>query len=119
MRTSVTVLVLLAISTPLVISLIVVAPIIFRAIQTHRILTSGAPATAMILRLDDTGSRINFNPVVNITMRVTPPEGEAFDAVVQQALSKLNTYTFQPGHLLNVKFDPKDRSKVAILIGSP
>lgn len=78
------------------------------------ILAIGRPATARIVRLIDTGTTINHDPVVEFVLDVNPPEGEAYAARSKALVSRLDIPQVQPGRIVPVKVDPADRRRVAL-----
>lgn len=79
---------------------------------------TGTPAWATILRLWDTGITVNDDPVVGmeVEVRPSPPtEGAPFRAVIPKSLiSRLDVPRVQPGETVAVRYDPNDRSRVAL-----
>lgn len=90
------------------------ASLLVGTISNRRILASGQSAEARILALSDTGTRINQNPVVNISLEVRPPNHPAFVAETRQTVSIIHLPSFQPGKIVRVKFIP-GTEKVAIV----
>lgn len=82
--------------------------------EACRILAGGTAASGRIVRLVDTGTTINKDPVVGFVLEVTAPEGDPFEAYAEALISRLDIPQVQPGRVLPVKYDPKDRSRVAI-----
>ena len=88
-------------------------------IESARILKIGLPATATVLQLSDTGVTVNHNPQVKLLLEVTPLDNTpSFQAETKLVVSRIQTSAFQPGSVLQVKYDPKNRTKVAIDDGS-
>jgi len=85
-----------------------------QAAQTRALLTSGAPAEATILNLWDTGITINDNPRVGLLLELRPPDGAPFQVETTRTISRLQIPLYQPGTVLQVKYDPNDTTKVAI-----
>jgi hypothetical protein len=81
----------------------------------QKVLQTGAAATATIVSIRDTGTRINDDPVVGIRLQVQPAGAPAFQAEVKETVSILQIPLFQPGAQLDVKYDPADQSRVAIV----
>ncbi len=74
--------------------------------EQSRILEHGQSAEARILALKDTGTRINENPLVDISVEVRPSNSPAFTAQIRQTISIVNLPSYQPGSIVNVKFVP-------------
>ncbi len=82
--------------------------------EACEILAIGESANAKIVRLIDTGMTINNDPVVDFELEVRPAGGEPYSAHSKGLVSRLDIPQFQPGRVVPVKFDPKDRSRVAL-----
>ncbi len=78
------------------------------------ILRIGKPATAVIVRLIDTGTTINNDPVVEFVLSVTPPDGNPYEAHTKALVSRLDIPAFQPGRVVPVKYDPQMPTRVAL-----
>ena len=78
------------------------------------ILAIGTPATGTIVRLVDTGRTINDDPVVEFVVRVVPSGEPAYEARTRALVSRLDVPQVQPGRVVPVKYDPKDRARIAI-----
>jgi len=85
--------------------LLVGAPIV-SAIHNRNVLTDGVPASATVLKLSDTGTTINNDPVVRLLLEVQPPGGPSFQAEAERLISRLQIPQIQPGAVLQVKYDP-------------
>ena len=83
--------------------------------HTQRTLQTGTPASATVLSLRDTGGRLNSNPAIEFQLEVQPPDGLVYTATTRAIISTVNLLRFQPGARIAVKFDPSDRSSVAIV----
>jgi hypothetical protein len=78
------------------------------------LLRTGEPAKARVLSISETGVMINHNPRVAIHLEVTPLNKAPFNATAYIIVSLLQPLLYQPGMILQVRYDPKDLSKVAI-----
>lgn len=82
--------------------------------EQSRILEHGQAAEARILAIRDTGTRINENPLIDISMEVRPSNYPAFMAQITQTISVVHLPSFQPGNIVDVKFVPgTDRVVIA------
>jgi uncharacterized protein DUF3592 len=84
-------------------------------LRTQETLKSGVPASARVLELRDTGGRLNSNPVVEFKLEVHPDSGAPFVTATSAVISTVDLPRFQPGATIAVKYDPSDRSSVAII----
>ncbi len=82
--------------------------------QREQLLKNGVPARAEIVSLDPTGSWYNNQPQVDVRVRVLPEDGEPFEATATMIINPVYMPQFQPGNTVQVRYDPEDRSKVAI-----
>lgn len=94
-------------------------PMIRAHFRTERIVAHGENATARVLSLRDTGTRVNGQPLTDIEVEVQPPGGAAFRSTAQAVVTAVNAPTVQPGRVLNVRFFPEDHSRVVILGAAP
>lgn len=81
----------------------------------QRVLQTGVAATATIVRVWDTGTRINDNPRVGMLLQVQPTTGAPFQAEIKETVSIVQMPMFQPGAHLEVKYDPAQPTNVAIV----
>lgn len=87
----------------------------FKSMSTNRnVLQTGVSAPAVILSVQDTGVTMNENPQARIRLRVMPMGGEAFEAEVTQIIGRFQVAMVVPNGSAMVKYDPNDRTKVAI-----
>jgi hypothetical protein len=77
-------------------------------------LKDGTPAQATILRIWDTGTTINDNPVVGFLLEVRPQNLPAYQAQSRSMIPRLSIAQFQPGAVVPVKVDPQNQARVAL-----
>jgi hypothetical protein len=82
----------------------------------HRVLETGKPAEATVLKIWETGITVNEYPVVGFLLEVKPIEGDVYQATTQCIISILDIPQIQPGKVLPAKYDAADPSKVALNI---
>jgi hypothetical protein len=75
---------------------------------------NGLPATAKIVRIWETGVRVNHNPVVGFLLEVHAEGMEPYEAETKALISILMIPQIQPGAVLKVKYDPKDPRRIAL-----
>lgn len=80
------------------------------------ILAVGVPAQASIVQLIDTGTTINDDPVVEFVLDVDLGQGERMQARSRGLVSRLDVAALQPGRVVPVRYDPADRSRVALAL---
>lgn len=79
-----------------------------------KLLKTGARGVAKVLEMRDTGVTINNSPQVGLTLEVTPQDGPPFTTETRVIVNRLQVHMYQPGMQLNVRFDPNDRTQVAV-----
>lgn len=82
--------------------------------ESCEILATGKPARGEIVRLVDTGTTINNNPVVEFLLHITAPGVEPYEARAKALVSRLDIPSIQPGRIVPVKYDPQIPLRVAI-----
>jgi hypothetical protein len=75
---------------------------------------NGLPASGTIVDIRDTGNTFNDQPQVELTIDVTPPQGETYQTKLLMIISPVYLSDFHPGNKVDVKYDPEDRMKIAI-----
>jgi hypothetical protein len=75
---------------------------------------SGLPATATVVAIWDTGTRVNDDPVVGFRLAVEAPGRDGWEAATRALVSILAIPRIQPGAVLAVRYDPADPQRVAI-----
>ena len=82
--------------------------------EACEIIARGKPAKAKIIKIFQTGTLINKNPVVGFVLEVSTSEGKIFEARTQALISYLDIPQIQPGQEVPVKYDPQQNNRVAI-----
>ena len=75
---------------------------------------TGVSASAKVMKIWETGVRINNNPVVGFLLLVTLKDGTSYEAKTKNVVSIVNIPQIQPGAILPVKVDPGNRQLVAL-----
>ncbi len=76
---------------------------------------NGLPGTAVITAVRDTGNRFNDQPEVEFQLDVNAPGLSPYKATTRMYISPVYLPQFQPGRTINVKYDPKDQYRIAIV----
>jgi hypothetical protein len=98
-----------------VIAAIVVGGLVMNGMKNRNLLSHGEPATAVILKVWETGTVMNeTNPQIGLLLEVRPANRAPYQAETKMFISMIQVPQFQPGVTLAVKFDPADPSKVAV-----
>jgi hypothetical protein len=86
-------------------------------LSNRRIISRGLDAEAKILKLRNTGMRINRNPVVDLTLEVRPVNGQpVFVTKTRSTIQSLHIPSYQPGKTIRVKYVP-GTDRVAVVRG--
>jgi hypothetical protein len=94
---------------------IALVPILCTDFDTARILRNGTPAKARVTNIAPTGNYHNEQPEVVISLEVSL-EGEApFQSKVETYMSPVYLPRYQPGSIVDVRYDPKRRTDVALV----
>jgi len=104
---------------PIVIIVMVMKAMQKSRAERERVLSTGAKAQGTVIRLSETGTYINNQPLVNIHLHVQSEGRPPFEATVQQVLSQLEIPRVQPGMKVVCAIDPQNPSKVAINLNAP
>ncbi len=75
---------------------------------------NGVEATASITAVRQTGSQINFAPVVELDLLIFGPAGAPYPVTRRETVQQIYLARAQPGQLLKVKVDPNDNTVVRI-----
>lgn len=82
--------------------------------EACEIIAIGKPAKAKIIKIFQTGTLINKNPVVGFVLEVSSSDGKKFEASTEALISYLDIPQIQPGQEVPVKYDPLQNNRVAI-----
>ena len=112
----------LAVILPIVITVVVllvvalvVGRLVMNGMQNRAVLAHGESAPAVILKVWQTGTVMNeTNPQIGILLEVRPTNRPAFQAETKMFVSMLQVPQFQPGAVVQVKYDPQNPTKVAV-----
>ncbi len=74
---------------------------------------NGADAMAEVLSIVDTGATVNMNPVVVLTLKVTPASGAEFQTAAQVMVQRIAIP--RAGDKIKIKYNPANPSQIAIL----
>lgn len=85
------------------------------AAMQQRILASGSPAKALVQKIEDTGTLVNFNPVVRLSLKVRPPDAAEFEVTIKTAVS--NIAVPRVGEVISIKYNPQNKGEIAIVPG--
>lgn len=83
--------------------------------RRRRILETGRPATAIVLSVSEVGPYYSRVPHLSFRLRVTPPGEPPFEARARGFFHTIDFPRLQPQAQVEVRFDPADRSAVAVV----
>lgn len=82
--------------------------------KAKEIAQTGADATAEVLSVQDTGATVNMNPVLVLTLKITPASGGAdIQTAAQLMVPRISIP--RAGDKLKIKYNPANPSEIAIL----
>lgn len=81
--------------------------------QSQMLMQTGADATAEVLGIQDTGMMINYNPVVLLTLKVTPATGDGFQTTGQSMVSKIAVP--RVGDTIRIKYNPAETTQLVVV----
>lgn len=100
-----------------IVVLIVLIPII-RLFNSQEV-KNGVVAEATILKVWDTGTTINDNPLVGLLLEVHPNGLPAYQAETKTIVSRLSVANIQPGQTAKVQYDPGNLKRLAVVEFAP
>ena len=80
---------------------------------SNQLAMTGVPATAEVKSIEDTGTLINYNPVVRMNLHVVPQFGVPFDITSETMVSKIAIP--RVGDKINIKYNPVNTSQILVL----
>lgn len=89
-------------------------PAYLRHREEQRLQREGRPATAVVLRLEDTGNRRNAMPLMIVHVEVTAAGRAPWQASLRRVMSMADLAAFTPGRTLAVRYDPNRPDSVAV-----
>jgi hypothetical protein len=97
-------------------STLVAALVIIPIIRTFRSqeVKNGVQAEATVLKMWDTGTTINDDPLVGFLLEVQPLGLPAYQVETKTLVSRLSVANVQPGMGATVKYDPQNIKRVAV-----
>ncbi len=111
-----TALLLLAVvvGAPLVIGGAIYGKVYRSEILAEELREIGAPGTATITAIGETGTVINREPEVRVDLAVEPEEGGPFQSHATWVFSVTDTQRYREGTRVRVLYDPDDHTRVTV-----
>ena len=78
------------------------------------LLKNGNEAPATILKVWQTGLKVNINEQIGLRLQVQDPDGDTYEAEIKAVVPKLMMAQYQEGGAVQVNVDPYDRTRVAL-----
>lgn len=104
----------LAVGLPLIIVWKVVMPLFKNSAQKQALLQTGVPAQVTVMSMQHTGTIINDNPLVALTLNVEVQGRPVYQVVVQEIVPMLAMGMLQSGRPIGARVDPANPQNVAI-----
>lgn len=97
------------------VSVFVVFSTLFKASARRKVLLRrGVDASAKLMVVEQTGTRVNDQPMLRLRMMVEVPGKAAYAVLHREVVPQIRLAHLQPGMDLPVKVDPQDRRNMAI-----
>ncbi|HEY1274431.1 MAG TPA: hypothetical protein VGF25_05955 [Thermoleophilaceae bacterium] len=84
-----------------------------QAHEQNRILSVGAPASALIRGHVDTGEQAGGNPIWIFDLEITPEGGASYGVQHREIVSSMAMGSYADGSTLACRVDPADQHKIA------
>jgi hypothetical protein len=78
------------------------------------LLKNGNEAPATILKVWQTGLKININVQIGLRLQVQAPDGDTYETEIKAVVPKVMVDRYQEGDTVQVNVDPYDRTRVAL-----
>ncbi len=78
------------------------------------LLKNGNEAPATILKVWQTGLKVNINVQIGLRLQVQAPDGDTYEAEIKAVVPKAMVGRYQEGGAVQVNVDPYDRTRVAL-----
>ena len=94
----------------------IVGLVIMSWYKNRWLMVNGEPAEAIILKIWETGASVNDQPQIGFLLEVYAPNVPVYRAEAKRIVSILNIPRIQVGSTVEVKFDPRDPSRIAVVL---
>lgn len=108
---------ILLIAGSIVFTILVLVP--FIKLLSGQDIKNGVQAEATVIEIWDTGTTINDDPLVGLLLEVHPPGMAPFQVKTKTIISRLSAANLMPGQKANVKYDPANLKRVAVVDFAP
>ena len=93
---------------PVILFICISAFTLLKARRINKIVTEGKQGKALILKLEDTGTRINDNPRVKLLLEIQIPNYPTYRAEKKITVPLINLSQVQVGSTVEIWADPED-----------
>ena len=87
--------------------------------ERKRLMAYGKGAQAKVISIDEasdgTVTTINEQPLVTIELEVQDDNNKIYRVKIETLISRLEIPKLQPGNIIEIKIDPKDKNKIIIV----
>ena len=83
-------------------------------VRGAKLVQTGIPAEATILKVWDTGTTVNEQPEIELLLEVQPKNGTRYETKTKAIVSRLQAAWYIPGAKVGVKVDAKNPNRVVI-----
>jgi hypothetical protein len=82
--------------------------------RTQRLEAAGVNSQAVVVSFQEIGQQ-NFTPLVDLTLRITPPDGSSqFEVTVRTQIEFSVIGNLKPGDAFSVRYDPEDHNNFEV-----
>ncbi|BDD08702.1 hypothetical protein FUAX_11340 [Fulvitalea axinellae] len=81
--------------------------------KQQKLMTSGIPAQAKVLSIQDTGKSVNLDPVLTLKLNVRQDNDSNFVITAASHVSKISIP--KVGDIINIRYDPDNKSSIMIM----
>lgn len=112
-----TVMIVGSIAFTIVVSLVVIRMIMKGPATRKKLATRGVDATAQLMAVETTGTRVNHQPMIRLKMMVSVPNKAPYAALHHEIVPAHMLGSIAPGSQVRVKVDPNDPTLMAVIWG--
>lgn len=92
-----------------------IVPYVWGLVEQQILLVTGTRGVGKIIAAKATDSKVNDKRVYEVTVEVTPDQGVAYRATVEQALVPAQAQKLRPGAWVSLRVDADEPSKIALV----
>lgn len=92
-----------------------IIPMVMNFKMKNRIMAEGLPGKAILISARQTGTLINNQPEMDLTVSVTAENGETWQTVTREIVPLDQLYAISPGTTFQIKYDPKNKNNLVFV----